>query len=830
MLREGLAADEPRNRDAAGAILGAVSRSDMGTKKTGRNDRCPCGSGKKFKKCCLVTSAAFTRQDRASALVKLEEFIDDAFSEESDRALAEFWGDYLDHDGELDDNRGIVSTEVFEMWLTFDRKLSDGSRLIDKFLGHQREALTNAEREYLETVRRTSMRLYEVADLAPGMTVTLRDVLDGRQLTVHERSGSRNMGRFEWYAARISPRGASGKPEIEAGLLHIPRLLHEHVRSNLICIRDKYFGHQPHATSDDFFKEMPPFFHRAWIEAVFNPPVPQLKNTNGEDLLITRVCFDLLDGSGLQEALAADQFIEKINESTWQWCGKNNKGKEILLGQIELKEGRLILEANSRERGDQGRSMLESIAGNRIRHRMTTHEDMTRTVRDEIRSGRLDKDPRVPPDTPPPEVNEALVLDHLSKHYREWLDEEIPALDDHTPREAAKDKRLREKLIDLIRDLEGTYQQALKRGDPAYDPSWMWDELGMREPPARYPPPLAHERVKELVPGAAEVCRAVVEQVRRQPDFSKESGLIDEATLNASLDFQRFVRKYQSASHGKDAPSGLDCDQLKLHLRCITNFELHRRKTFWVDESLAYMLAQTEADVVGRDLRVPFVTFALVFTDRYTFSLAERLLSSERSSPLAGHLLKIATVYVTEEVATTGRVLKLAFALDALGADPPALVSREIALDEEGPVEAAIDRVALQAPVDMRLAIPSPLRGLIQITLNAILYATSAGVEPEIRRMIGNNRSRARGHDLPECKLRSEVYFLPGTIDISRVRRLQELERTSNGRPMLNRFMVRGHWRRPSTTWKDQRMRWIEPYWKGPDIAAVIERAYRLKP
>lgn len=25
--------------------------------KIGRNDICPCGSGKKFKKCCLVTSA-----------------------------------------------------------------------------------------------------------------------------------------------------------------------------------------------------------------------------------------------------------------------------------------------------------------------------------------------------------------------------------------------------------------------------------------------------------------------------------------------------------------------------------------------------------------------------------------------------------------------------------------------------------------------------------------------------------------------------------------------------------------------------------------------------
>ena len=73
------------------------------------------------------------------------------------------------------------------------------------------------------------------------------------------------------------------------------------------------------------------------------------------------------------------------------------------------------------------------------------------------------------------------------------------------------------------------------------------------------------------------------------------------------------------------------------------------------------------------------------------------------------------------------------------------------------------------------------------------------------------------------------VYFLPGTIDIRSVRRFQELERAPEGSAMLARFMVRGHWRRPQKTWADRRLRWIEPYWKGPDIAAVIERVCRLK-
>jgi hypothetical protein len=56
-------------------------------------------------------------------------------------------------------------------------------------------------------------------------------------------------------------------------------------------------------------------------------------------------------------------------------------------------------------------------------------------------------------------------------------------------------------------------------------------------------------------------------------------------------------------------------------------------------------------------------------------------------------------------------------------------------------------------------------------------------------------------------------------------------DRTRNHhRNQHRRFIVRGYWPGPASGWKDQRMRWIEPYWKGPDIAAVIKRAYKLKP
>ena len=74
------------------------------------------------------------------------------------------------------------------------------------------------------------------------------------------------------------------------------------------------------------------------------------------------------------------------------------------------------------------------------------------------------------------------------------------------------------------------------------------------------------------------------------------------------------------------------------------------------------------------------------------------------------------------------------------------------------------------------------------------------------------------------------MFYLPGKIPVSHIQRLRELPGSEKGRTILRRFLVRGHWRRARPDWKDQRLRWIEPYWKGPDIARAIEKQYILRP
>ncbi len=49
-----LAGSYRERQKPGGGALGVTIRNPSGTSTTGRNDPCPCGSGKKFKKCCLA--------------------------------------------------------------------------------------------------------------------------------------------------------------------------------------------------------------------------------------------------------------------------------------------------------------------------------------------------------------------------------------------------------------------------------------------------------------------------------------------------------------------------------------------------------------------------------------------------------------------------------------------------------------------------------------------------------------------------------------------------------------------------------------------------------
>ena len=81
----------------------------------------------------------------------------------------------------------------------------------------------------------------------------------------------------------------------------------------------------------------------------------------------------------------------------------------------------------------------------------------------------------------PPEVQAQIVRDMLERHYREVLDQPVPALGNRTPRAAVRSAAGRRKVVAWLKYLENQEQHARNNGNPVgdYDFGWMWEELGI---------------------------------------------------------------------------------------------------------------------------------------------------------------------------------------------------------------------------------------------------------------------------------------------------------------------------------------------------------------
>jgi hypothetical protein len=339
--------------------------------------------------------------------------------------------------------------------------------------------------------------------------------------------------------------------------------------------------------------------------------------------------------------------------------------------------------------------------------------------------------------------------------------------------------------------------------------------------------------MSRLVPGFSELARAVAARIRRRADFGVET-IISEQDLSSDLSVRRFLEGHARESLASGLSSSDAAESAILlggHLNCLGNYELHHRKTFWIEEGLAWMLARTNLDIRGDGLRFPFSSFALVFTDRDTLRVAERVLSKEEHCTHRGRILRVLTVYATAIPSATPAVLSLAFTFDDHSEDWPYLIVRDLLIKPHAHLEAILESHLPDVDPAQRDPVftSAPFKELVRRALNAILYATSAGASMETREP-GRRRERRRaiGGGAPAFSS-EEVFYLPGHIDIAELRRLQKVERAPGGGRLMHKFLVRGHWRQANPKWKDQRNRWIQPYWKGPEMAALVERAYRLR-
>lgn len=455
--------------------------------KIGRNDPCPCGSGKKYKKCCLekaalpvvLTPPLFSEADRASALNKLRVFADQPEQvEDVAEASFDYWGDHL-YDRDEDEQRRVLDLPQAEVmrtaWLWFDAELPDKRTVTDRFLAAEGGSLATGERAFLNQARETYQGLYEVeaVDLDEGFT--LRDLSTEERIRVHERTATHGVAQWDLIVARLMPR-PDGSRVLEAGLLQLSPRDAEMLLPQWQKAGRTFHARFPRGSGVPVFKKLGHLLSRWWLTLVAFRPFPTIVTPEGDPLMFTKAVFDVLDQEQLLGLLTPMEGVEQITSGVFGWYEITPTFRRTL-GTIRVTDERLILETTSEARAQRGRQWLEGLAPQALRYRVTSTEDMKQTMTRAESRHRTDA-----PNSLPPDVEAELLHTYYEDHYRAWVDQPVPALDNLTPRQAAGDRRRRPKLIGLLKEFENRAAHDARAGRPSYDFTWMWGELGLERP------------------------------------------------------------------------------------------------------------------------------------------------------------------------------------------------------------------------------------------------------------------------------------------------------------------------------------------------------------
>ena len=360
---------------------------------------------------------------------------------------------------------------AYNSWLAFDFDCGGGRRMLDDYLETEGNKLSSGELNYLNGLRGSHLRLYEILEVKPDQGFEVRDLWDDRRLYVRERAATRQIVAWDLIVARIGP-GGDGETVFET----IPYLFRAADKDGLLKgLRKAHqvFTHEfPNEEISDFFKRMAPVFHKLWLERVALPPHPKIITGDGEPFIFAKVLFDLADRDAVIRSLADRDDIVDQDDGSYVWLEPAGDLQRSV-GTIIIEAKRVVLETTSQKRAEKARDELANLFGGAARFRAISYEDVEQALKRAPQTSKP-KEPDIPV-----EEQRKILGEFYEDHYRKWLDEPVPALGNRTPRHAARLKTVRPKLVALLKDFESHSERQRRSGEIAYDFRWMWEELGL---------------------------------------------------------------------------------------------------------------------------------------------------------------------------------------------------------------------------------------------------------------------------------------------------------------------------------------------------------------
>jgi hypothetical protein len=468
------------------------------TPKLGRNDPCPCGSGKKYKQCCGKPEAPTTpsadshegaveravawlaQHHRKAFAAALEEEIDGA---------AFGWFDDGDDDAVREAMAGIDDAVWQQLqlnlteWLLAEGDIKvkgETQRVADLLLGSSGPLLSVGQRAWLAQLAQRPLRLYDVTDVVPGTGVTLCDALATAQapIVVTEREGSRSMRPGMLIGARVM--AVAGGHQLSGAVYAFSMLSGRSMQEELRKLLTKPSRHE-----EDNVLMIGLLIIKGWLAQYLRPaPLPSFVHSHtGEPLLFTTDHYEVQSWPALEAALAAQPDVPGEQNGGWDRLIECEDGQTRSQATIAREPGgrRVSLLYKTAGLAEQGRPWFETLAGASVKFLLREISDPKGLL--------SNADPSQAPATRgsglPPGLDPGALADAIAgvvkRSYAHWADEPIPALNGQTPRQAIGSATGLERVKGLLRSFEdGEARMAAQQGRAEVSYQFLWDELGLQ--------------------------------------------------------------------------------------------------------------------------------------------------------------------------------------------------------------------------------------------------------------------------------------------------------------------------------------------------------------
>jgi len=449
---------------------------DSGFAKVSRNDPCPCGSGKKYKKCCWIKSIANVgpQEILESRLVEdLMRFASKQYQESLEEAYDRFQGGKRREEGFSAEMPVFVEINFHE-WFVFDRPVDQSGEktLIDAYIDSNKR-LTQDELEILAKMNSAVISLYEVQEVFPNEGLLLKDLLEDGEYQVREKKATEALCRWDIFAARLL--NLDDKFLMSGCVYPFPRHQKESTIRSLVSAFNKCKKTHPEASLTQVRKIAGKTFNDLWLQNARHRRPPILVTTDREPFVFSEALFEIKERKAVIEALRRVPGFQKNARNGFDWLKGADVDGATVLGHVEIEGKSLILRTNSQERLERGKGLILKGLKDLASHRVDSFQDPYQLLAE-------NKDVPEPESTIPIEVRQGVYDRFMRRHMEKWIGEEIPALGGKTPLECVKTGKGRKLVTELLKSFENTEERKRKRGEPSYDLAWEWQRLGLARP------------------------------------------------------------------------------------------------------------------------------------------------------------------------------------------------------------------------------------------------------------------------------------------------------------------------------------------------------------